>query len=80
MTPTDRGWSDYRREFVRGLNTEVTWSLTSAATVLVELVEGHHSRDRHVSVPRFTALERRLNRYVLLVYIRLLVEVTVYRA
>ena len=24
MTPTYRGWSDYRREFVRGLNTELT--------------------------------------------------------
>ena len=28
VTPTYRGWSVYRREFVRGLNTEVTQSLT----------------------------------------------------
>ena len=28
MTSTYRGWSVYRREFVRGLNTEVTQSLT----------------------------------------------------
>ena len=45
VTPTKRGWSDYRREFVRRLNTEVTRSLTNAATVLVELVEDQHGRD-----------------------------------
>ena len=45
--------------FERGLNMEVTQPSTSAAMVLVELVEGHHGRDRHESVPRFTALERR---------------------
>ena len=28
VTPTYRRWSDYRREFMRGLNTEVTRSLT----------------------------------------------------
>ena len=50
MTPTERGWSDYRREFARGLNTEVTWSLTSAATVLVELMEDQHGRDEHTAV------------------------------
>ena len=53
------GWSNYRREFGRGLNTEVTQPLTSTATVLVELIEGHHGRDRHRPIPRFTALERR---------------------
>ena len=33
-----------------GLNTEVTRSLTSAATVLVELMEDQHSRDEHAAV------------------------------
>ena len=59
VTPTKRGWSDYQREFERGLNTEVTQPSTSAATVLVELVEGHHGRDRHMPVPRFTTLKMR---------------------
>ena len=45
--PLNRGWSNYRRELKRGLNTEVTQSLTSAATVLVELVEDQHGRDEH---------------------------------
>ena len=59
MTPTERGWSDYQREFVRGLNTEVTRSLTNAATVLVELVEDQHREMNTQQLPRFTALERR---------------------
>ena len=50
VTPTERGWSDYRREFERGLNTEVTRSLTNTATVLVELVEDQHGRDEHAVV------------------------------
>ena len=47
------------REFERGLNMEVTQPSTSAATVLVELAEGQHGRDRHESIPRFMALESR---------------------
>ena len=35
---------------MRGLNTEVTRSLTSAAMVLVELVEDQHGRDEHAAV------------------------------
>ena len=50
MTPTYRGWSDYWREFVRGLNTEVTRSLTNVAMVLVELVEDQHDRYEHTAV------------------------------
>ena len=45
--------------FEWGLNTEVTQPSTSTETVLVELKEGHHGRDRHIPVPRFTTLERR---------------------
>ena len=35
---------------MRGLNTEVTRSLTSTAMVLVELVEDQHDRDEHAAV------------------------------
>ena len=59
MTPAARGWSNYRREFERGLNMEVKQPSTSVATVLIELIEGHHGGDRHKPVPRFMALERR---------------------
>ena len=59
MTPTKKGWSNFRREFERGLNMEVTQPSTSVVMVLVELKEGHHDRERHKPVPRFTALKRR---------------------
>ena len=38
---------------MRGLNTEVTRSLTNAATVLVELAEDQHDRYEHTTVTQF---------------------------
>ena len=40
----------------KGLNTLVKQPSTCTATVLVEHEEGHHDRDEHQPVPRFTAL------------------------
>ena len=56
MTPTKLGGHTHEESSCKGLNTLVKQPSTCTATVLVEHEEGHHGRDGHEPVPRFTAL------------------------